>query len=163
MQVEIGNILKPRGLKGELKVGITYNRPQIFNQLEMVIIKNHEYQVVRSSLQNGFGYLMLAGIDTIEKAEQFRNAPLCVNDGALNLATDEVLSTQLIGFDVVHFGKVIGKIKAVENYGGGDFFEIAVNGAGYVQIPNEDDFIAETNLSTKTITLTSNALAEELV
>ena len=163
MQVEIGTILKPRGLKGELKVGITYNRPQIFNQLEMVIIKNHEYQVVHSSLQNGFGYLTLDGVDTIEKAEQFRNAALCVNDYALNLATDEVLSIQLIGFDVIHSGKVIGKIKAVENYGGGDFFEIAVTGVGYVQVPNEDDFIAETNLLTKTITLTPNALAEELV
>ena len=36
MLVAIGTILKPRGLHGELKIEITYNRPAVFNDLKSV-------------------------------------------------------------------------------------------------------------------------------
>ena len=33
MLVAIGTVLKPRGLQGEIKVGMTYNHTEIFNNL----------------------------------------------------------------------------------------------------------------------------------
>ena len=163
MLVTIGQILKPRGLKGELKVEILYNRPQIFNDLKEVYLDGNKYPVVKSSVQNGFAYLNLQDITVIEKAERFRNKLVQVKADSLQLAADEVLSTDLIGFAVVHNGKKIGTVKAVENYGAGDFFEIAITGAGFVQIPNEDDFIMETNMTQKTLILTANALSAEII
>lgn len=163
MLVTIGTVLKPRGLKGELKVEILYNRPAIFNDLTKVYLGNRPYQVNKSSVQNGFAYLYLDGVTTIEQAEVFRRQEVKVESDTLQLADDEVLSTDLVGFAVIHLGKKIGKVEAVENYGGGDFFEIALTGAGYVQIPNEDDFIVETNMTDHTLTLTPNALAAEIV
>ena len=163
MLVTIGQILKPRGLKGELKVEILYNRPVIFNELTEVFVGDVKYAVTKSSVQNGFAYVNLQGIDAIEKAERFRNQEIRVESSELNLAEDEVLSTDLIGFKVLHNGKEIGTIKSVENYGAGDFFEIAVTGVGYIQIPNEDDFVLETNMTQKTLTLTPNALRAENV
>ena len=163
MLVAIGTVLKPRGLQGELKVGIEYNHPEVFNDLSVVTLGGHSYQVARGSVQNGFAYLRLDGIDSIEKAEKFRNQMVMVDDSALHLQADEVLSSELIGFDVVHLGKKIGTVTAVENYGAGDFFEIAVTGKEFVLIPNEDDFILETNLTTRTLVLTPNALEAELV
>ena len=163
MLVAIGTILKPRGLQGELKVGIEYNHPEVFNDLTTVSLGGREYQVVRGSVQNGFAYLRLDGIDSIEKAEKLRNQTVMVEDTALHLQADEVLSSTLIGFNVVHLGKTIGTVTAVENYGAGDFFEIAVTGKEFVLIPNEDDFIAETNLATRTLVLTPRALEAELV
>lgn len=163
MLVTIGQILKPRGLKGELKVEILYNRPAVFNDLAEVFIKDTKYVVTKSSVQNGFAYVNLHGIDTIEKAEPFRNKEIQVRTENLHLADDEVLSTDLIGFAVVHNGQNIGRINAVENYGAGDVFEIAVTGQGFIQIPNEDDFILETNMTQKTLTLTPNALQTENV
>ena len=163
MLVAIGTVLKPRGLQGELKIGITYNRPAVFNDLKAVCINGQTYTVARGSLQNGFGYLRLNGVETIEKAEKLRNQVVMVEASALHLQADEVLSSDLIGFDVVHLGKKIGTVTAVENYGGGDFFEIAVTGKEFVLLPNEDDFIAETNMTTRTLVLTPNALESELV
>lgn len=163
MLVTIGQILKPRGLKGELKVEILYNRPAVFNDLAEVFINDTKYAVTKSSVQNGFAYVNLRGIDTIEKAEPFRNKEIQVRAENLHLADDEVLSTDLIGFAVVHNGQNIGRINAVENYGAGDVFEIAVTGQGFVQIPNEDDFILETNMTQKTLTLTPNALQTEII
>lgn len=163
MLVTIGQILKPRGLKGELKVEILYNRPVVFNDLQEVFIDDTKYAVVKSSVQNGFAYINLRGVDIIEKAERFRNKEIRVATEHLHLAADEVLSTDLIGFAVWHNGKKIGVVNSVENYGAGDFFEIAVTGAGFIQIPNEDDFILETNMTQKTLTLTPNALRTEIV
>lgn len=163
MLVTIGTVLKPRGLKGELKVEILYNRPTIFNNLTSVVIGNRSYLVQKSSVQNGFAYLFLVGVATIEQAETFRRQAVKVASDTLQLAADEVLSTDLIGFSVIQRGKKIGTVQAVENYGGGDFFEIALTGAGYVEVPNEDDFIAETNMTERTLTLTANALEAEMV
>ena len=163
MLVAIGTILKPRGLQGELKIEITYNRPAVFNDLKSVDLGGKTYTVARGSVQNGFAYLRLVGVDTIEKAEQLRNQIVKVDAGALHLAENEVLSSDLIGFEVIHNGKKIGTVASIENYGAGDFFEIAVDGQGFVLLPNEDDFIAETNMTTRTLVLTPNALEAELV
>ncbi|MCQ2382450.1 MAG: ribosome maturation factor RimM [Clostridia bacterium] len=163
MLVAIGTVLKPRGLQGELKVEMTYNRPAVFNDLSTVTLANKTYHVARGSVQNGFAYLRLVGIDSIEKAENFRNQIVKVEDSALHLQADEVLSSDLIGFEVVHQGKKIGTVASIENYGAGDFFEIAIDGQGFVLVPNEDDFIAETNMTTRTLVLTQNALEAELV
>lgn len=163
MLVAIGTILKPRGLQGELKVDITYNRPAVFNDLKTITINGQNYQVARGSVQNGFAYLRLMGVDTIEKAEKLRNQIVKVDATELHLAENEVLSSDLIGFEVVHNGEKIGTVASIENYGAGDFFEIAVDGQGFVLLPNEDDFIAETNMTTRTLVLTPNALDAELV
>ena len=163
MLVAIGTVLKPRGLQGVFKVAMTYNRPEIFNELTEVSLQGKSYLVNRGSVQNGFAYLRLAGIHTIEKAEKLRNQIVMVDDCVLHLQDDEVLSSELIGFDVVHLGKKVGTVVAVENYGAGDFFEIAITGKEFVLIPNEDDFISETNLTTRTLVLTPNALESELV
>ncbi len=163
MLIAIGTVLKPRGLQGELKVEITYNRPAVFNELTTVVLSRRTYEVVRGSVQTGFAYLRLVGVDSIEKAEKFRNQIVKVESGDLHLQDNEVLSSDLIGFEVVHKGKKIGTIASIENYGASDFFEIAVDGQGFVLLPNEDDFIAETNMTTHTLVLTPNALESELV
>ena len=163
MLVAIGTVLKPRGLQGELKIGMTYNHPEIFNELTEVTLNGKAYVVERGSVQNGFAYLRLTGIDNIEKAEQFRNQEVKVEESALHLEDNEILSSELIGFEVVHMGKVVGEVVAVENYGAGDFFEIAITGKEFVLIPNEDDFILETNVKTRTLFLAPNALESELV
>ncbi len=163
MLVAIGTVLKPRGLQGEIKIGMTYNHTEIFNKLNEVTLNGREYKVDRGSVQNGFAYLSLQGIDSIEKAEKLRNQTVMVEDSALCLDDNEILSSELVGFDVVHQGKKVGSVVSVENYGAGDFFEIAITGKEFVLIPNEDDFILETNVKTRTLVLSPNALESELV
>ena len=163
MLVAIGTVLKPRGLQGEIKIGMTYNHTEIFNELNEVFLNGQKYLVESGSVQNGFAYLSLQGIDSVEKAEKLRNQTVMVEESALHLNDNEILSSELIGFDVVHLGKKVGSVVAVENYGAGDFFEIAITGKEFVLIPNEDDFILETNVKTRTLVLSPNALESELV
>ena len=163
MLVAIGTVLKPRGLQGELKIGMTYNHPEVFNTLCTVSLNGKVYSVDRGSVQNGFAYLRLVGIDSIDKAEKLRNQIVKVEESDLHLQDNEILSSELVGFNVMHNGKLVGEVVAVENYGAGDFFEIAITGKEFVLIPNEDDFILETNVTTRTLVLAPNALESELV
>ena len=163
MLVAIGTVLKPRGLQGEIKIGMTYNHTEIFNELNEVSLNGQKYLVERGSVQNGFAYLNLQGIDSVEKAEKLRNQTVMVEESALHLNDNEILSSELIGFDVVHLSKKVGSVVAVEYYGAGAFFEIAITGKEFVLIPNEDDFILETNVKTRTLVLSPNALESELV
>jgi 16S rRNA processing protein RimM len=183
----IGKILRPRGLKGELKVEILTNVLSVFSSVKKIFIDGKEYKVIKGSVQNGYAYINLSGVDKIETAEKFRNKEIYINETEIELNEDEVLSTDLIGFAVLNTaGEKIGTVQNIDNYGGGDFFEIVVTGGGtptgqtgfpadsdlsanrkppmyYIQIPNEDEFILETNMKNKTITVTDSALTSETV
>jgi 16S rRNA processing protein RimM len=163
-RVLIGRILRPRGLKGELKVEILTNILFVFSSVQKIFIDGREYEVAKGSVQNGCAYINLSGIDSIEKAEKFRNKEIYINADEIKLNDGEVLSDDLIGFAVFGAdGKKIGVVKNIENYGGGDFFEIAATGLGYIQIPNESEFISETNMREQKIILTDAALNSETV
>jgi 16S rRNA processing protein RimM len=155
-QLRVGKILRPRGLKGELKCDATfYNVPKVY-------INNQMYLVEKASLQNGNVFFKLIGIDTIEQAEKLRNKEIFIDREELKLGNDEVLTNDLIGFSVVCDGHKIGKVTSIENYGSCDYFNVARFG-GVISIPNEDEFILETNMTKKQITVSKNALDEEII
>lgn len=76
--ITIGKALKPRGLKGELKVLSLTDFPSRFSELKEVILTSPDgcniiCKVKGIRFQKGFVLLSLEGYDTIEKAEGFRN------------------------------------------------------------------------------------------
>ena len=88
------------------------------------------------------------------------------NSVVIDLSIDITNQPNLVNLHVVFEDgdtKVVGEVVAVENYGAGDFFEIAITGKEFVLIPNEDDFVLETNVKTRTLVLAPNALESELV
>jgi 16S rRNA processing protein RimM len=163
-KVLVGKILRPRGLSGELKVDILTNKTTVFSTVKKVYIDDKEYTVTAGSIQGNYAYLNLLGVNKIEFAEKFRNREIFINAGDIKLNENEILSVDIIGYTVLNQkGEKIGVLRGVENYGGGDFFEIAIPVVGIVQIPNEDEFITETDTVRKTITLTDNALQSETI
>ncbi|MCL2570513.1 MAG: ribosome maturation factor RimM [Firmicutes bacterium] len=144
----IGIILKPRGLKGELKVKILTNKPEVFFDLEHVFLDDTKHDVVSSSIQNGFGYITLKGLNKFELVDDLRDQNVYITKDQMIIEDDEVLVTDLIGFAVVDtLGKVLGTLRAIENYGAGEI--LVVNDE--LNIPYEDDFIMETNMTEKKI------------
>ena len=147
----IGKVLKPRGLRGELKVQIMTNLSNIFGTIKTVQIGEKPYTVISGSVQSGFAYLTLDGINTYEQADLFRDKEIRVLSDQLEIDEDEVLVSDIIGFQVIDInGKNLGTLAGVENYGGGEVLIV-----GDMVIPYEDEFIVETNMKTKTITVTT--------
>lgn len=155
----IGRVLKPRGIKGELKIQILTNMPEVFLDLKTVYLGTQEYKVTDSSIQNSFAYLNIDGIKSIEDAEEFRELYVSVPRQRLRLDKDEVLASDIIGFDVVDDkGKKLGVLKSIDNYGGGDIFD-----CGTFSFPNEDEFVIETNMTEKKIVVRADRLGEETI
>ncbi|MDR0384274.1 MAG: ribosome maturation factor RimM [Christensenellaceae bacterium] len=152
-EVLIGKVLRPRGLKGELKTDAT-----LFN-LKKVLIDNKNFIVENVSKHNGFVYFKLVGVDNIDAAEKLRGKEIYAEP---ILQEGEILTSDLIGFTVVCGDKKIGKVKSVESYGGGNFLSIACFG-GFRNIPYEDEFIVETNMTKKEIIINDAALQEDII
>jgi len=140
--VVIGKVLKPRGLKGELKCHLS-----IASQFDSCLIENILYKILKSTSYDGFTYLFLDKITTIEQAERLRNKSIEVEWDQIVLAEDEVLASDLIGFEVVSTnGKRLGTVMSIDNFGAGNII-VSEN----FSFPYEDEFIVETNMKIKQI------------
>lgn len=153
--ITIGKILKPRGLSGEVKVQILTNKPDAFLELKTAL----GLKVKKSSIQNGFAYMMFEGINTAETAERLRGREIQIPREVLKLDSDEVLADDLIGFTVVGIdGKRLGTVRGVETYGASDVFD-----CGHFMFPNEDSFVLETDITKRQIIVNEKMLEEEVI
>jgi len=142
-RVQVSVILKPRGLRGELKcTALPYGiSPKV------IFIDGQEFKVVKQSEYDNFTYFMLAGVDTFEVADRLRNKAIEIDRADLNIAHDEILTTDLIGMVVLdEHGKQHGVVKSVENYGAGEIID-----CGAFSFPYEDEFIIATDMKKRAL------------
>ena len=149
-----GKVLRPRGLRGEIKVRF-HNNTNNGQWGGGVFIDGTGYRVTKFNMQGiGCVFMKLEGIDTIEQAESLRDKLVYTMAPAHTLADDEVLVADILGFSVVdEKGTVLGTLCAVENYGASDVFD-----CGTFSFPNEDTFIVETNMTDRKIVIRSQLL-----
>ena len=156
---KIGKVLKPRGLRGELKIQILTNLTDAFSGLKKVYLGKLAYDVVASSIQNNFAYILIKGVHSVEEAENFRGLDVFVTKSALKLQSDDILSDDLIGFAVLNQqGRALGTIDTIESFG-----ERVILGFGTTSFPYEDDFVVETKIAERQIIVRENMLQSEVV
>ncbi|MCA9790622.1 MAG: 16S rRNA processing protein RimM [Candidatus Eremiobacteraeota bacterium] len=150
--VAIGKCLKPHGIRGELKVAILTDFPERFEETESVYLHNnqdpvHEVEVEAARFHHGSILLKLAGVDTIEQAERWRNYILAVpEDELIELEEDEYWHFELEGLEARKpDGQVIGKVSQVLNTPGHDLYVVQGPG-GEVLIPAVSEYVGEINL-----------------
>jgi len=159
MKYLIGRVLKPRGLRGELKVQILTNLDQAFSDLKIVKIDKTNFVVSQSSIQNGFAYLKLAGITTVESAEDFRDKNIYATKSQLKLGKDDILVDDLVGYSILStHGRMLGILQSVESYG-----ERVILNVGKYSFPYEDDFVDETNTVDRVIIIHEEMLRTEVI
>jgi len=119
-RVTIGKILKPRGLRGELKIMLFAASPDRFVRLDWVYVESpsgsvHQRRVTRVRQHGRFFSLKLEGIDTIEEAEVLRNGFLLIDRSEVPpLPEGSFYVFELIGMEVrTETGRRIGEIQEV--------------------------------------------------
>ena len=65
MQICIGKIVKPQGLKGEVKLQLSTNNLAVFNNLAKVYIGKSCAQIEHLRIKDNFVYFKFKGIDDI--------------------------------------------------------------------------------------------------
>lgn len=124
----VGVVLKPQGLKGEIKVKSLTDDIRRFDSLPQVYLKAEGgYQpvkVLKRRYDKGYAYLTLEGIDAIEAAEPLRSAELFIPRSlARTLPQDTYFIADLIGCQVATVqGRGLGTVSQVIQTGSNDVY-----------------------------------------
>ncbi len=152
-ELTIGKVLKPRGLKGEIKIEIYSSDSARFSHLKKLKIDSVEYNVERILPEGNVGYVTLEGIDGVEKAESLRNKFITANRNDLPpLPNGKFYIVDMIGLDVVAAGEIVGEVCDVLQYGSADVY-VVKNGDVSLSFPAINGLVKEVDLQNGKMTL----------
>lgn len=151
--IEIGTVLKPHALKGMLKVKANTHDAAIFKQLEHVFVGSSTAQptkVLSANVQKDVVYVMLEGVNTIDKAELLRGKTLYANKTQVEPTKQgDYLIADLIGMSVVdQSGKQLGVLEDIDQFGAADVLNIRGDGRIWL-VPFLEDLVTNINFETK--------------
>lgn len=156
--VAIAKIAKPRGIKGEVAAAVLTDFPERFEGLEDVIAilengERRELKIEEHWFQNERIVLKFARVDSVEAAEDLRNAEICVPESeAVELESDEFYDWQLEGCDVVTTDDVpIGNVRKLMRTGGTE--NLVVDGEREYLIPFAESICIEVDVEKKRIVI----------
>lgn len=147
-----GIVLKPKGLKGELKVQPVTDFPESFlERREYYIGRSPEESVLRkvrsAKLNQGFAWIVFDGIGSREEAEAVAGCRLYVTGRDLHqLPDDRAYLHELIGLEAFdEQGGRIGVVADVLEMPASDVYEIDT-GDRKVLVPAVEEFVDEIDL-----------------
>ena len=146
----IGEVIKPHGIRGEIKVYLYSEQPENFKHYKKIILQEtggsakEAYIVVKSRVQGKVAILQLEGIGTREEAEALQGSKILLNTADFpTLDSDEYYWHQLKGLMVLtEEGQELGRVTRLFNTTAHDI--MVVDGAGHdFMIPVNGDIIKE--------------------
>lgn len=151
--VVVGAIAGGFGVKGEVRLkSFTANGADIAQYSPLHDENNHPYTIENiRALADGFA-ARIVEIPTREAAEALRSTRLYASrDRFPELDEDEYYVSDLIGIAVIDgHGQILGKIKAIQNYGAGDLLEIQYQGKS-VLIPFTKAIVPNVDLASRRV------------
>ena len=124
-ELTIGKVLRPHGLKGDVKIETFSSNPARFASLKRLKLDGKEYEVRRLTLEGSFGMLGLKGIDDMDSAELLRGKMISVSRADLpKLEAGSYYIADLLGIDVYVAGERIGELVDVLQYGSADVYVV---------------------------------------
>ncbi len=137
--VVIGEIVKPHGIKGELRVYPLTHDPSRFKKLSQVTLmkggQSRLFSVIGARVQSGMVYLSLDGISSIEDVEKYRGWEIHIDPSEVQpLPEGEWYHFELEGMAVYEGETHLGTLTSVLETGANDVY--LVNGKkGEICIP----------------------------
>jgi 16S rRNA processing protein RimM len=163
--IAIGKIVRPIGIKGNLKVIYLTDFPERFSMLKRVFLFDEERSAfIRNNDGSGYefpvsfqkpfaNYLNIGfeGFESIESTKVLINKVIMINEkDRVKIEEGNYYYYELIGMELLDKNIPVGKIKKIVNYGSGDLFCIDVNGKE-ILIPYRKEFIVKIDTESRTI------------
>jgi len=121
--VPVGKVLKPQGLKGEVKVAVSDVRPEALCEGHTLTLKQEgelkTVEIERAWDNGRFAFLKFKGVDSIEQAESLRNSAVLIPEAEYrDLAGDLLEKRSHIGMTVFdnRDGRKMGRVVDIEEY-----------------------------------------------
>jgi 16S rRNA processing protein RimM len=148
----VGAIAGAFGVRGEVRLKSFCAEPEAIADYAPLYTEDgtRSFSVeITRAVKDGFA-AHLSGVTTKEEADALRGTRLFADRDKLpELPDDEFYHSDLIGLEVLNTGgKVLGKVRSVQNYGAGDLLEI--HGPGLkatVLLPFTNEFVPTVDLT----------------
>lgn len=162
--LKIGVIVKPQGVRGELKVQPLTDDYARFKKLKEIIIDDSVYKVLSVRLGAQEVFLGLSGVGDRNTAETFRGKFLRVKRSeAVTLPENTFFIVDIIGCDVVfEDGEKVGKVTEVTE-AKTDIFTILTTSGKIARFPFLKDLLVSVDIENKIITLRKKRFGEVTV
>lgn len=124
-KIVIGKVIKPQGIKGEIKVDIQNDDKQLASKLKEVFLDDIAYKVISvKNLVNGV-FFKLDGVEDRNQAELLRGKEVSfAREKMPKLEKGRYLITDIIGCDIEVCGNVIGVVSDILQYGAADVYVV---------------------------------------
>ena len=167
--LQIGEIVKPQGIRGEVKLRAMTSDMTRYARLETVYLKEGAQYVARKVIKgrsyDGFAFLTLEGVKDRDAAEALRGYAVYVDrEHAIELDDDENFVCDLIGLTAVNTrGEEIGEL--VDVLSPNQICDVYVfdTPRGEMMIPALRRVVVEVDLDEEKIVLDENVLPEVAV
>lgn len=153
--MSVGQITKPHGVRGEVKVVSLTDSLEYFRNFDKVYIDGEIKKITSVKLQSDRVILKIQGIDTVEMAERYRNKYLMIKrEEAGELPEDSYYIADLIGCRVQDTdGEELGKVFDVIETGSNDVYWVKGEGKKEVLIPALKDIVVNVDIVNSVITI----------
>jgi len=150
--VMIGEIVKPHGIRGEVKVYSYSERPENFKYYKKVILqepagsRKETHSIIKSREQGKVAILQLQGVASREAAAKLQGSKVWLKKADFpKLDSDEFYWHQMIGLQVfTDSGRKLGKVSSLFATGAHDVLVVTGGGREYL-IPAKKEIIKEIN------------------
>ena len=154
----IGTIVKPQGIKGEVKVKSVSPDPDRFNDLDSVYIKSEKiqtYSIENLRISNGFVFLKFVQVNSRNDAELLRGKELLISeDQLIDLEDDEYFVHELIGCRIVsEEGRPIGEIEDIIEGNSNDIYIVKSPDGHEYLIPAIKDVVKKVDITARQVTI----------
>lgn len=160
-RLKVGLIVKPQGIKGELKVQPLTDDISRFKKLKQVIIDDKNYKVTSATIGGGVVFLSLFGVNDRDLAETLRGKFLFVErKDAVPLEEGRYFIADLIGCEVViEDGEKIGVIKDIFS-SRTDVITVACDNGKIMRFPFLKDLVVSVDVYQKKFIVKRQRLSE---
>jgi len=149
--LEVGRVLKPWGVRGELKIEVLTSHPEDLSPGQQILIGDapRSFEVQSTHAKGDALILKIAGCDTPEQAEALRGQVIRIARGrATPLQPNEYYHRQIIGLTVVTLdGDELGELVDIIETGANDVYVVR-GPRGEVLLPARVEVIREIDLDT---------------
>lgn len=160
----VGQVLRPHGIKGELRVQLTTDYPERFKNRTTLLIGTDpekektlkKYEVERIRLHQGYGIVKLENMDTRDDVEFFRGQYVLIPlDEAVPLEDDEYYYFQLLGLKMLtDAGDDIGEVAEILDTGANEVYVVRGEKYGEILVPAIQDIVQKIDLQAGHIIIT---------
>lgn len=147
--IYIGKLVNTHGLKGELRILSSFTYKKDVFKLGVVLYIGKEkkaFKILSYRKHKIYDMVCLEGIDTIEKAEEYKGKKVYVKRDEIEV--DGYFDEDLLGLKVLYGGQEIGYIEDILESKAHKILVIGKN-----MIPYVDAFVEKIDLKSKTIFL----------